>query len=355
MANVRVTQAWLEVVADHDSDLRVSQALAEVLGQAASSLRVSQAVIEVLASASGPAAPTTTVSNVDTDSCDMAGTAFDQGTGSSAVHESSRWIVRLASDGLIVYDSGETTVDKTSHTVPAGSLPSYTNLLGSVMYKNADDQWSSFPGIADSFQTGVVPAEVAIGLKFYNSGMTLLETYVSTSSDATAYGDFILDEEIAIPAGTQFIIPCAYKVGSGLTDIHVKEVQLDIGLLSSAYHPTSFKPELHDETDIPPAGVDLGTEDATFDVDWSLGNVARVELGESATMTWSNVQAYGRYYLEVKQGTGGSKLLTWPAAAKFAGGTAPTLSTAVGAVDVFECVAISASVVHVNTLALDSK
>lgn len=355
MANVRVTQAWLEVVADHDSALRVSQALAEVAGNIASDLRVSQAVIEVVAAASGPAAPTTTVSNVDTDSCDMAGTAFVQGTGSSAVHESSRWIVRRASDGLIVYDSGETTVDKTSHTVPAGSLPSYTSLLGSAMYKNADDQWSSFPGNPDSFQTGVVPAEVAVGLKFYNSSMTLLETYVSASSDAVAYGDFILDEEIAIPADTRYIVPCVYKVGSGLTDVHVKELQLDIGLLSSAYHPTSFKPEVHDETDIPATLNDLGAVSATFDVDWSLAHVMTVELEGSETMTWSNLEAGRRYYLIVEQDVTGSRTLTWPAAAKFPGGTAPTLTTTGGAKDVFCLLVESASVVHVETVALDSK
>ena len=361
MAKVRVSQAWLEVVTQDDSDLRVSQALIEVAAQGPSVLRVSQAMLEVIVDLPvGPDQPTVTASNVAETSVDLASSAYSQGASSSAVHESSRWLVINENTDEIEYDSGEDLVDLLSHSVPAGSIPSNTDLLGGCMHKNDADEWSYYPGITDSFTTLAEDVEASAAIEFWtgdDSGpIALISRHGAPSTTDTSYLDWIRDENIPVPLTTRYIIPIAWKIGSDTNDIRIKEVQIDKGRLSGGYHPTGFRPELHTISDIPASGADIGAIAAsTFDIDWLNGDVATVKLDLSSTMTWSNIEPYRDYYLIVEQGAGGSFLLTWPSTAKFAGGTAPTLTTTAGAKDVFKLIAESASIVHVHTLALDSK
>lgn len=375
MAKVRVSQTWMEVVtADEGTDLRVSQALLEVLGRVDDKVRVSQALLEVVGRRdgavrvsqaqldvvgviAGPAIPQVTASNITASSADLTGTAFEQGSGGDPNHSQSRWLVRNINTGVIEYDSGAlgTGVDLLTHSVPTGSLPGYSDLIPSAMYMNQFNEWSYFPGTGTQFQTLVDPAYAAVGLKFYDASWTLLSTHVTPGTTDTAYGDWTKDQDIPVPASTRYIVPCVYKVGSALDDVRVKEMQIDKGRISGGYHPSSFRPELHDETDIPPALIDEGQVTTGFEIDWALGNVATVELAANATMSWANLKPGGRYWLIVEQGAGGSHLLTWDAAAKHPSGVAPTLSITAGSKDVFHIIAESASIAHVETVSLDSK
>ncbi len=375
MAKVRVSQAWLEATADHDSDLRVSQAVAEALGRLDGDLRASQIVgevlgkrddalhasqivVEVLGVIAGPNMPNVTASGITTDAADLTGTAFEQGTGSSAVHESSRWLVRNAHTNELVYDSGE-VADLLFHEIAAGGLPTGTDLIPGAMYKNADQQWSLFPGTGTQFTTSTTSTEAAIGLQFWegdDDGPTVfIETYVSIGTQDTVYGDWVVDEDIPIPTGARYIIPCAYKDGSELTDIRIKQLQIDRGLVSSGYHPRSYVPAIDDESVITPAGFDLSDQSGAFTIDWALGHVALVTLGAGAVMSWDNIAPFSRNWLALKQDGVGGRTVTWPAAAKHEGGIIPTLTTTAGAVDVFVLLAESASIVHVHTYGLDSK
>jgi len=70
---------------------------------------------------------------------------------------------------------------------------------------------------------------------------------------------------------------------------------------------------------------------------WNLatGGFATVTLaGTRALANPTNMVAGGRYTLIVKQDGTGSRSLTYGTAYKFAGGTAPTLSTAASAIDI---------------------
>lgn len=377
MAKVRVSQAWLEAVTEEDADLRASQIVAEILGKRdenlrasqivaevvgkrSGELRVSQIVVEVLGVIEGPNMPHVTASSITEDAADLTGTAFEQGTGSSAVHEATRWIVRNAHTLEIVYDSGENPTDLLTHEIPAGGLPTGADLIPGAQYKNADDQWSMFPGTGTQFTTSVTSTKAAIGLQFWegdDDGPTAyISTYVSIGTLDTEYGDWVIDEDIPVPTGARYIIPCAWKDGSELTDIRIKQLQIDRGLVSSGYHPRAFRPQLDDESVIVPAGEDMGLQSGGFTIDWSLGNVALVTLGAGASMAWSNLKPFGRYYFVAEQDGVGGRTVAWPTAAKFAGGITPTLTTAVGARDVFKLVVSDVvSVVHVHTLALDSK
>ena len=75
------------------------------------------------------------------------------------------------------------------------------------------------------------------------------------------------------------------------------------------------------------------TDGAGFTVDWNNGNVQRVTIAANRTPSFTNPKNGSRYLLTIVQGTGGSRTITWPTI-KWRGGTAPTLSTAVGKEDI---------------------
>ena len=77
------------------------------------------------------------------------------------------------------------------------------------------------------------------------------------------------------------------------------------------------------------------SDGATISWNASLGRVATVTIGASRTMAKPTNLKVGTYILKVVQGGSGNYNLSWNAAYKWTAQTAPTLSTAVGAVDVF--------------------
>jgi hypothetical protein len=68
-------------------------------------------------------------------------------------------------------------------------------------------------------------------------------------------------------------------------------------------------------------------------IDWDLGNVQQLTLTSSPTLTLNAGHAGGKYDLILTQDGTGSRTVIWPASVKWPSGTAPTLSTAPGAVD----------------------
>jgi hypothetical protein len=77
----------------------------------------------------------------------------------------------------------------------------------------------------------------------------------------------------------------------------------------------------------------IGSTGTTVAVNWDNANTQSLTLTASAAITMSNPLDGGVYTLMITQGTGGSKTVTW-SNVKWPGGTPPTLSTAVGALDV---------------------
>ena len=72
---------------------------------------------------------------------------------------------------------------------------------------------------------------------------------------------------------------------------------------------------------------------ATTTVDMSAGNVQNITLTASTTLTLSSA-AVGTYIMKLIQGGVGSYTVTWPASVVWSGGTAPTLTTTVGKLDI---------------------
>lgn len=77
------------------------------------------------------------------------------------------------------------------------------------------------------------------------------------------------------------------------------------------------------------------TDGATINWDVALGRVATVTLGGNRTVAAATNQKVGTYILRVVQDGTGGRTLTWNGNFKWTAQTAPVLSTAIGAVDIF--------------------
>lgn len=77
------------------------------------------------------------------------------------------------------------------------------------------------------------------------------------------------------------------------------------------------------------------TDGATINWDMNNGSVAKVTLGGARTMAApTNLKDGGTYLLRIIQDGTGSRTITWNSVFKWSGGTAPTLSTGAGAIDI---------------------
>lgn len=78
------------------------------------------------------------------------------------------------------------------------------------------------------------------------------------------------------------------------------------------------------------------TSSSSHTIDWANGNVQQITLNHSVTsLTNSNLTDGTVYTFVLIQDGTGSRTITWPAAFKWTGGAAPTLTTTAGAKDVF--------------------
>jgi len=88
-------------------------------------------------------------------------------------------------------------------------------------------------------------------------------------------------------------------------------------------------------TTLPVLGTQALTDGASIAWDVSLGAFATVTLGGNRTLANpSNLKAGAAYAVKITQDGTGTRTLAYGSAYKWAGGTAPVLSTAIGAVDI---------------------
>lgn len=79
---------------------------------------------------------------------------------------------------------------------------------------------------------------------------------------------------------------------------------------------------------------DWGNSGTALTIDWRLGNKHKVTLTDNCTFTFTDPSKPGNFVLMLVQDATGGRTVTWPANCKWAGGTAPTLSTAANAIDI---------------------
>jgi hypothetical protein len=91
-----------------------------------------------------------------------------------------------------------------------------------------------------------------------------------------------------------------------------------------------------------------GTSGATDTIDLTDGNVHNVTLTANCTFTFSNPPATGTsgsFTLFLNQDGTGSRTATWPGSVKWAGGTAPTLTTTASRTDILVFTTIDAGTI----------
>lgn len=72
---------------------------------------------------------------------------------------------------------------------------------------------------------------------------------------------------------------------------------------------------------------------STESIDLSQGDMFNLTLNSSVTLTLNNPNRTV-YVFKIKQDSTGSRTITWPSSVKWAGGTAPTLTTTANAWDI---------------------
>ncbi len=92
-------------------------------------------------------------------------------------------------------------------------------------------------------------------------------------------------------------------------------------ILSGTYH-------------LEPSEVDDGNSGTADTIDFGAGSAHKSTLTGSVTYTFSNPQIGGAYVLRVLTGAG-SFAVTWPTTVKWAGGSAPTVTTTAARMDLF--------------------
>lgn len=75
------------------------------------------------------------------------------------------------------------------------------------------------------------------------------------------------------------------------------------------------------------------TDAATIDVDWNKSQNHGVTVAGNRTLTFSNGKSGYTYSVSITQDSTGSRLITWPSTVKWAGGSAPTLTTTAARTD----------------------
>ena len=100
--------------------------------------------------------------------------------------------------------------------------------------------------------------------------------------------------------------------------------------------------------DIGETTVANATSGATDTIDLEDGNVHNVTLTANCTFTFSNPPASGTsgtFTLFLNQDGTGSRTATWPGSVKWAGGTAPTLTTTASRTDILVFTTIDAGTI----------
>jgi len=81
--------------------------------------------------------------------------------------------------------------------------------------------------------------------------------------------------------------------------------------------------------------ITSNSDGATVTFNLATSNIHTVTLGGNRTLALSNVAVGQAFMLRLVQDGNGSRTVTWFSTIKWAGGSAPSLSTTAGATDVF--------------------
>jgi hypothetical protein len=141
-------------------------------------------------------------------------------------------------------------------------------------------------------------------------------------------------ESIALGHNSCGNATCATALGANSCAAHTCSVALGAGITTERVNTTHVQSLVaYGQGASKLNSIASGATAAT--INWDDGNNQKIDLSSSITsLTLSNPIEGGNYMLEIVQGGVGSYTITWPASIKWQNATSPTLSTAVGKIDV---------------------
>ena len=208
-----------------------------------------------------------------------------------------------------------TTVQSTITTGTAPLVVASTTNVANLNASSLNGATFAAPGSIGSGTagSGAFTTLSATGVATLSAG-TVSDPALTTSGDTNTGIFFPAADTIAfVEGGTEVIrINSSSNVGIGTSSPGAK-----LAVVGTGYSPT----------------ITI-TDGATLNWDTSLGQVAQVTLGGNRTFAAPTNLVNGGFYslLIIQDGTG-SRTISWNAVFDFAGGTAPTLSTAAGSKD----------------------
>ena len=208
-----------------------------------------------------------------------------------------------------------TTVQSTITTGTAPLVVASTTNVANLNASSLNGATFAAPGSIGSGTagSGAFTTLSATGVATLSAG-TVSDPALTTSGDTNTGIFFPAADTIAfVEGGTEVIrINSSSNVGIGTSSPAAK-----LAVVGTGYSPT----------------ITI-TDGATLNWDTSLGQVAQVTLGGNRTFAAPTNLVNGGFYslLIIQDGTG-SRTISWNAVFDFAGGTAPTLSTAAGSKD----------------------
>jgi hypothetical protein len=208
-----------------------------------------------------------------------------------------------------------TTVESTITTGTAPLVVASTTNVANLNASSLSGATFAAPGSIGSGTagSGAFTTLSATGVTTLSAG-TVSAPALTTSGDTNTGMFFPAADTIAfVEGGTEVIrINSSSNVGIGTTTPAAK-----LAVVGTGYSPA----------------ITI-TDGATLNWDTSLGQVAQVTLGGNRTFAAPTNLVNGGFYslLIIQDGTG-SRTISWNAVFDFAGGTAPTLSTAAGSKD----------------------
>ena len=254
-----------------------------------------------------------------------AGAAYFQ--GSVGIGTSSTSSYNAAADNLVIYDSGNAGITIRSGTSSDGAIyfndTDDANQRGIIRYVHANDALAFHTSAGES-------------LRIDSSGNVLIGTTTAASNSQ-------LTVRAASPQLALYATPGNdSRLNMGDTDDH------DIGMIAYANSDNSmrFTTNASERMRIASDGVvivknssvgeiDALTSASTITPDFAASNNFSVTLGTNATLANpSNLTAGQSGVIAITQDGTGSRTLAYGSKFKFAGGTAPTLTTTASAVDI---------------------
>lgn len=151
----------------------------------------------------------------------------------------------------------------------------------------------------------------------------------STGSNITASN--YNDDRDEIIAGVNDITNAQINANAGIATTKISGTAVTLAGSESLSNKTLVKPTVTASLQTLKADTDGST--ITFDLDES--NIHSVTLGGNRILALDNADAGQAFVIRLTQDGTGSRTVTWFSTIKWAGGSAPTLTTTAGATDVF--------------------